>query len=93
MYCVLRELFFKNLEPTLVKSFNCLKNFFRELSVDYRSTFKKIYFFVLYFSFCRYGKDTQHLHHLAQKMEDLIFNVADTTFFFNDLEECDAVIN
>ena len=24
-------------------------------------------------------------------MEDLIFNVADTTFFFNDLEECDQI--
>ena len=26
-------------------------------------------------------------------MEDLIFNVADTSFFFNDLEECDQVRN
>lgn len=25
-------------------------------------------------------------------MEEMIFNVADTTFFFNDLEECDQVI-
>ena len=24
-------------------------------------------------------------------MEDLIFNVADSNFFFNDLEECDQV--
>jgi len=39
----------------------------------------------------RYLKDQQHLHHLGQKMEDLIFNVADTNFFFNDLEECDQV--
>ena len=40
---------------------------------------------------CRYGKDGDHLHGLAQKMEELIFNVADNTFFFNDLEECDQI--
>jgi len=39
----------------------------------------------------KYVKDGQHLHVLGQKMEDLIFNVADTNFFFNDLEECDQV--
>lgn len=39
----------------------------------------------------RYSKDGNHLHVLGQKMEDLIFNVADTNFFFNDLEECDQV--
>ena len=36
-------------------------------------------------------KDGQHLHMLGQKMEDLIFTVADTNFFFNDLEDCDQV--
>ncbi len=39
----------------------------------------------------RYGKDHRLLQNLAHKMEELIFNVADTTFFFNDLEECDQV--
>ena len=39
----------------------------------------------------RYVKDGQHLHMLGQKMEDLIFTVADTNFFFNDLEDCDQV--
>ena len=39
----------------------------------------------------KYGKDQHNLHQLAQKMEDLIFNVADTSFFFNDLEECDQI--
>lgn len=39
----------------------------------------------------KYVKDGQHLHLLAQKMEDLIFNTADSNFFFNDLEECDQV--
>ena len=39
----------------------------------------------------RYVKDGSLLHHLGQKMEDLIFNVADSNFFFNDLEECDQV--
>ena len=32
-----------------------------------------------------------HLHSQAQKLEDLIFHVADNNFFFNDLEECDQV--
>ena len=40
----------------------------------------------------RYVKDSNHLHGLGQKMEDLIFNVADNNFFFNDLEECDQVM-
>jgi len=39
----------------------------------------------------KYVKDGGHLHLLGQKMEDLIFNVADSNFFFNDLEECDQV--
>jgi len=39
----------------------------------------------------KYVKDSNHLHGLGQKMEDLIFNVADNNFFFNDLEECDQV--
>jgi len=39
----------------------------------------------------KYVKDGQHLHLLGQKMEDLIFTVADTNFFFNDLEDCDQV--
>ena len=43
------------------------------------------------FLFFRYVKDGQHLHMLGQKMEDLIFTVADTNFFFNDLEDCDQV--
>ena len=45
------------------------------------------------FIFFRYVKDGNHLHHLGQKMEDLIFNIADSNFFFNDLEECDQVTN
>ena len=40
---------------------------------------------------CRYAKDPRVLHDLAQTMENMIFDVADTTFFFNDLEECDQV--
>ena len=39
----------------------------------------------------RYVKDAQLLQNLAQNMEELIFNVADMTFFFNDLEDCDQV--
>ena len=41
--------------------------------------------------FFRYLKDGSHLHSLGLKMENLVFNVADTNFFFNDLEECDQV--
>lgn len=39
----------------------------------------------------KYVKDHRLLQNLAHTMEELIFNVADTTFFFNDLEECDQV--
>merc|ERR1719468_157295 len=39
----------------------------------------------------KYSKDMNHLHSQAQKLEDLIFHVADNNFFFNDLEECDQV--
>jgi len=39
----------------------------------------------------RHRKDPRTLLNLAQKMEELIFNVADTNFFFNDLEECDQI--
>ena len=50
-----------------------------------------IYVYNLCTSLSRYVKDSSHLHMLGQKMEDLIFNVADSNFFFNDLEECDQV--
>jgi len=39
----------------------------------------------------KYVKDANHLNHLGRNMEDLIFSVADSNFFFNDLEECDQV--
>ena len=39
----------------------------------------------------KYGKDHRSLTELAHTMEGMIFDVADTTFFFNDLEECDQV--
>ena len=41
----------------------------------------------------KYGKDPRILLDLAHTMEGMIFDVADTTFFFNDLEECDQVRN
>ena len=40
----------------------------------------------------RYVKDATLLQNLAQNMEEIIFNVADMTFFFNDLEDCDQVM-
>jgi len=39
----------------------------------------------------KYVKDGQYLLSLGQKMEELVFHVADSNFFFNDLEECDQV--
>nr|SVE92913.1 EOG090X0398 [Moina brachiata] len=39
----------------------------------------------------RYGKDVQSSIQLGAAMEELIFNLSDTHFFFNDLEECDQV--
>jgi hypothetical protein len=29
---------------------------------------------------------------LAQNLEDLLYNVTDTAFFYNDLEDCDTVV-
>ena len=38
-----------------------------------------------------YHKDAQATVNLGLRMEDMIFNLADTHLFFNDLEECDQV--
>ena len=40
----------------------------------------------------RFQKDVRTLQNLATEMERMIFDVADSTFFFNDLEECDQVM-
>lgn len=39
----------------------------------------------------RYSKDPNHIVQLGFRMEEMIFNMADTHFFFNDIEECDQV--
>ncbi|XP_070194885.1 eyes absent homolog 1-like [Littorina saxatilis] len=39
----------------------------------------------------RYGKDPPGSVALGLRMEEMIFNLADTHLFFNDLEECDQV--
>ncbi|XP_053394708.1 eyes absent homolog 1-like isoform X2 [Mercenaria mercenaria] len=39
----------------------------------------------------RYGKDPQASVQLGLRMEEMIFSLADTHLFFNDLEECDQV--
>ncbi|XP_035283785.1 eyes absent homolog 1-like isoform X3 [Anguilla anguilla] len=39
----------------------------------------------------RFGRDTSTSVSLGLRMEELIFNLADTHLFFNDLEECDQV--
>lgn len=39
----------------------------------------------------KYNKDTSSIVQLGFKMEELIFNLADSHFFFNDVEDCDQV--
>ncbi|XP_076269054.1 eya transcriptional coactivator and phosphatase 2 isoform X2 [Rhynchophorus ferrugineus] len=39
----------------------------------------------------KYHKDAQNVVQLGFKMEEMVFNLADTHFFFNDIEECDQV--
>ncbi|XP_059174094.1 eyes absent homolog 1-like isoform X2 [Physella acuta] len=39
----------------------------------------------------RYTKDHQSSMSMGLRMEEIIFNLADTHLFFNDLEECDQV--
>ncbi|XP_006000536.1 eyes absent homolog 2 [Latimeria chalumnae] len=39
----------------------------------------------------RYGKDATISVSLGLRMEEMIFNLADTHLFFNDLEDCDQV--
>ncbi|KAJ8957679.1 hypothetical protein NQ318_017571, partial [Aromia moschata] len=39
----------------------------------------------------KYQKDPQSVVQLGFKMEEMVFNLADTHFFFNDIEECDQV--
>ncbi|PSN54252.1 Eyes absent 1 [Blattella germanica] len=39
----------------------------------------------------RYGKDAQTVVQLGFRMEEMVFNLADTHFFFNDVEDCDQV--
>lgn len=39
----------------------------------------------------RYSKDPVRMNYLATSMEELIFNMADHHFFFNDIESCDQV--
>lgn len=39
----------------------------------------------------RHSKDPIRMNYLATSMEELIFNMADHHFFFNDIESCDQV--
>ncbi|XP_044746150.1 eyes absent homolog 2 isoform X3 [Coccinella septempunctata] len=39
----------------------------------------------------KFQKDAQNVVQLGFKMEEMVFNMADSHFFFNDLEECDQV--
>ncbi|XP_075233906.1 protein phosphatase EYA1-like isoform X2 [Lycorma delicatula] len=39
----------------------------------------------------KYSKDAQTVVQLGFRMEEMIFNLADTHFFFNDVEDCDQV--
>ncbi|XP_025831119.1 eyes absent homolog 2 isoform X2 [Agrilus planipennis] len=39
----------------------------------------------------KYQKDAQSVLQLGYRMEEMVFNLADTHFFFNDVEDCDQV--
>ncbi|XP_063707774.1 developmental protein eyes absent [Culicoides brevitarsis] len=39
----------------------------------------------------KYGKEPNQIIQLGYRMEEMIFNLADTNFFFNDVEDCDQV--
>uniref|UniRef100_A0A8D8R7J3 Eyes absent homolog n=2 Tax=Cacopsylla melanoneura TaxID=428564 RepID=A0A8D8R7J3_9HEMI len=39
----------------------------------------------------KHGKTIQDVVHLGQKMEELIYGIADNHFFFNEVEDCDQV--
>lgn len=39
----------------------------------------------------RFSKDQIRMNYLATSMEEIVFNVADHHFFFNDIESCDQV--
>lgn len=39
----------------------------------------------------RYSKDQNMIMQLGYRMEEMIFNMSDIHFFFNDIEECDQV--
>ncbi|XP_017768396.1 PREDICTED: eyes absent homolog 2 [Nicrophorus vespilloides] len=39
----------------------------------------------------KYQKDAQSIVQLGFRMEEMVFNLADTHFFFNDIEDCDQV--
>lgn len=44
-----------------------------------------------YFLLFSNTQSRDHHMQLGYRMEELIFNMADAYFFFNDLEECDQV--
>lgn len=39
----------------------------------------------------KYQKDAQNVVQLGFRMEEMVFNMADTHFFFNDIEVCDFI--
>lgn len=39
----------------------------------------------------RYSKDQNTIMQLGYRMEELIFQMSDSHFFFNDIEDCDQV--
>lgn len=43
----------------------------------------------MYFNVLIYLQEPHHIAQLGFRMEEMIFNMADTHFFFNDVEECD----
>lgn len=41
--------------------------------------------------FSKFFKEPNQIVQLGFRMEEMIFNLADTNFFFNDVEDCDQV--
>ncbi len=41
----------------------------------------------------RNHRDDRILKNLGQNLEDYVYNVTDSAFFYNDLEECDTVVS
>ncbi|NWH99432.1 EYA2 protein, partial [Tichodroma muraria] len=80
--------------PSLAASATCRHKHYRLLRVFVWDLDETIIIFhsLLTGTFAsRYGKDTTTSVRIGLMMEEMIFNLADTHLFFNDLEDCDQI--